>query len=70
MAIMMQLAKENEPVAVPQIIKTVELSTSDLLNAMQSLGMRLFLDAEEQGKTTFFSLNPVMRQYVKNRIVK
>ncbi|MDF0553970.1 AAA family ATPase [Kamptonema sp. UHCC 0994] len=70
MAIMMQLAEENEPVALPQIIKTVQLSTSDLLNAMQSLGMRLFLDAEEQGKTTFFSLNPVMKQYVKNRIIK
>ncbi|MDB9511692.1 AAA family ATPase [Kamptonema animale CS-326] len=70
MAIMIQLAEEKEPVALPQIIKTVQLSTSDLLNAMQSLGMRLFLDAEEQGKTTFFSLNPVMKQYVKNRIIK
>lgn len=67
LAIMIQLAKENEPVSLPQIFKTVQLSTSDLLNAMQSLGMRSFLDAEEQGKTTFFSLNPVMKQYVKNR---
>jgi hypothetical protein len=68
MAIIIQLAKENEPVSLPQIIKTIELSTSDLLNAMQSLGMRLFLDAEEHDKTTFFSLNPVMKQYVKNRL--
>jgi ABC-type dipeptide/oligopeptide/nickel transport system ATPase subunit len=67
LAIMIQLAKENEPVSLPQILKTVQLSTSDLLNALQSLGMRLFMDAEEQGKTTFFSLNPVMKQYVKNR---
>ncbi|WP_445248699.1 AAA family ATPase [Microcoleus sp. OTE_8_concoct_300] len=67
LAIMIQLAKENEPVSLPPIFKTVQLSTSDLLNAMQSLGMRSFLDAEEQGKTTFFSLNPVMKQYVKNR---
>ncbi len=70
MAIMMQLAKENEPVALPQIINTVQFSTSDLLNAMQSLGMRLLLNAEEQGKTTFFSLNPVMKQYVKNRLIQ
>lgn len=69
-AIMIQLTKENQPVALPQIIKTLQLSTSDLLNAMQSLGMRLFLDAEEQGKTTFFSLNPVMKQYVKNRLYR
>ncbi len=67
LAIMIQLAKENEPVSLPQIFNTVQLSTSDLLNSMQSLGMRSFLDAEEQGKTTFFSLNPVMKQYVKNR---
>jgi hypothetical protein len=68
MAIMIQLAKENEPISLPQIIKTIDLSTADLLNAMQSLGMRLFLDAEAQRKTTFFSLNPVMKQYVKNRL--
>lgn len=67
LAIMIQLAKENEFVSLQQIINTVQLSISDLLNAMQSLGMRLLLDAEEQGKTTFFSLNLVMRQYVKNR---
>ena len=67
LAIMIQLAKENEPVSLPQILKTVQLSTSDLLNALQSLGMRLFMDAEEQGKKTFFSLNSVMKQYLKNR---
>lgn len=67
MAIMIQLAKQNEPVSLPPIINTLQLSTADLLNAMQSLGMRLFLDAEDRGKTTFFSLNPVMKQYVKNR---
>lgn len=66
-AVIIQLAKETEPVALPQIFKTVQLSTSDLLNAMQSLGMRLLLDAKEQGKTTFFSLNPVLKEYVKNR---
>ncbi|MFB2971699.1 NB-ARC domain-containing protein [Aerosakkonema sp. BLCC-F183] len=62
-----QLANQTEPVSLPQIRKTVELSTSDLLNAMQSLGRRFLLDAKEQGKTSFFSLNPVLQQYVKNR---
>ncbi len=66
-AVMIQLANETEPVTLPQISKTVQLSTSDLLNAMQSLGRRLLLEAKEQGKTTFFTLNTVLKQYVKNR---
>ncbi|MCL1471822.1 ATP-binding protein [Argonema antarcticum] len=66
-AVMIQLANETEPVTLSQIDKTVQLSTSDLLNAMQSLGRRLLLEAKEQGKTTFFTLNPVLKQYVKNR---
>ncbi|MCL1467300.1 ATP-binding protein [Argonema galeatum] len=66
-AVMIQLANETEPVTLPQIAKTVQLSTADLLNAMQSLGRRLLLEAKEQGKTTFFTLNTVLKQYVKNR---
>lgn len=66
-AVMIQLANETEPVTLSQIAKTVQLSTSDLLNAMQSLGRRLLLEAKEQGKTTFFTLNSVLKQYVKNR---
>ncbi len=63
-AVMSQLANESEPVALPQIFQTVQLSASDLLNAMRSLGRRLLLETKEQGKTTFFSLNPVLKQYV------
>ncbi|GET36949.1 ATP-binding protein [Microseira wollei] len=66
-AVMTQLANASEPVALPQIFQTVQLSASDLLNAMRSLGRRLLLETQEQGKTTFFSLNPVLKQYVKTR---
>ncbi|MCL1474983.1 AAA family ATPase [Argonema antarcticum] len=67
LAIMIQLAKENDPVALPQILQAIPLSPSDLLNGMQSLGNRLLLDAKENGKTTFFSLNTVLKKYIKNR---
>lgn len=66
-AIMIQLSKENEPVSLAHLIKNINLPTSELLNAIQSLGMRLLLDTKEQDKTRFFSLNPVLKQYVKNR---
>ncbi|HBE51560.1 MAG TPA: ATPase, partial [Cyanobacteria bacterium UBA11369] len=65
-AVMTQLANESEPVALPQILKAMQISVSDLVNAMRSLGRRLLLETKEQGKTTFFSLNPVLKQYVKN----
>ncbi|MFB2834320.1 NB-ARC domain-containing protein [Floridanema evergladense] len=66
-AVMIQLAKENEPVCLAHLIKNLDLPTSELLNAMQSLGMRLLLDVKECDRTRFFSLNPVLKQYVKNR---
>ncbi|NEQ72262.1 MAG: AAA family ATPase [Okeania sp. SIO2C9] len=62
--IIIQLAQENQPVTLHQIDKTVELSTSDLLNSIQSLKRRLLLDIKQEDKTTYFSLNPVLKQYV------
>ncbi|WP_293143008.1 hypothetical protein [Okeania sp. SIO3I5] len=47
-----------------QIDKILDLSTSDLLNAIQSLKRRLLLDIKQEDKTTYFSLNPVLKQYV------
>ena len=64
---MIQLAKENEPVSLAHLIKNITLPISELLNGIQSLGMRLLLDTKEHDKTRFFSLNPVLKQYVKNR---
>jgi len=66
-AIMIQLAKETEAVTLPQILTAMQLSASAFLNALQSLGRRLLVEGKEEGKTTFFSLNPVLKQYVKNR---
>ncbi|MFB2881863.1 hypothetical protein [Floridanema aerugineum] len=64
---MIQLANENEPVSLAHLIKNINLPTSELLNAIQSLGMRLLLDVKECDRTRFFNLNPVLKQYVKNR---
>ncbi|MFB2896645.1 ATP-binding protein [Aerosakkonemataceae cyanobacterium BLCC-F50] len=66
-AVMIQLSNENEPVFLAHLIKNVNLPTSELLNAIQSVGMRLLLDTKEDDRTRFFSLNPVLKQYVKNR---
>ena len=62
--VIIQLAQENKPVTLYQIDKILELPTSDLLNAIQSLKRRLLLDIKQEDKTTYFSLNPVLKQYV------
>ncbi|MFB2923085.1 ATP-binding protein [Aerosakkonema funiforme] len=67
LAVMIQLAKESEPVALPDILKIVGLSVSDLVNVMLSLKMRLLLEVEQESKTSYFSLNIVLKEYVKNR---
>lgn len=69
-AIIIQLAKESEPVTLPVISKIVELSTADLVNGMRSLGRRLLVEGKEESKTTFFSLNTVIKEYVKNRYMR
>ncbi|MCL1470157.1 ATP-binding protein [Argonema antarcticum] len=70
LAVMIQLAKESEPVALPDILKILQLSVSNLVNAIRSLVIRLLVEVKEEGKTTFFSLNTVMKEYVKNRYMR
>jgi hypothetical protein len=65
-AVMIQLARETAPVALPQICQNIPLSPAEVLNATRSLVRRFLVDAQEQGKTTLFSLNPVFKQSVKN----
>jgi hypothetical protein len=65
-AVMIQLARETAPVALPQICQNIPLSPAEVLNATRSLVRRFFVDAQEQGKTTLFSLNPIFKQSVKN----
>ncbi len=66
-AIMIQLAHENNPIALPQLNQNIKLVTSDLLNAIQSLGIRLLLDTKEEENKTYFNLNPIIKQYLKAR---
>ncbi|MBW4496929.1 MAG: ATP-binding protein [Oscillatoria princeps RMCB-10] len=65
--LMAQLANEPEPVALPQLCQTSHLSPAEVMNAMQSLVRRFLAGTQEREGATFFSLNPVLKQYVKNR---
>jgi AAA+ ATPase superfamily predicted ATPase len=66
-AVITQLVQETEAVILSEILNQIKLSNSDLINAIKSLCMRFLLETQEREKITFFSLNPVVAQYVKTR---
>ena len=66
-AVITQLSQETEAVILSEILNKIKLSNSELINAIKSLYMRFLLEIQEREKITFFSLNPVVAQYVKTR---
>ena len=67
LAVVIYLADRTEPVAVSQFFNKIPFSSFQIVNAVRSLGSRFLLDAVEEEKITLFSLNPVMKQYVKTQ---
>lgn len=65
LAVMIHLANQPEPVAVSQIFNKIPFSPSEIVNAVRSIANRFLLDAIEEEQITLFSLNPVLKQYVK-----
>ncbi|MCC3452503.1 NB-ARC domain-containing protein [Microcoleus sp. PH2017_08_TRC_O_A] len=55
------LAKENQPVNLAKLLQNGQISSSDLLNALQSLSRRCLI--EKQG--SLYTLSPVLKQYIK-----
>jgi len=69
LAVMIHLANQPEPVAVSQIFNKIPFSPSEIVNAGRAIANRFLLDAIEEENITLFSLNPVLKQYVKSRYV-
>ncbi|MBD2180174.1 NB-ARC domain-containing protein [Aerosakkonema funiforme] len=55
------LAKESEPVNLAKLLENGRMRSTDLLNALQSLSRRCLI--EQQG--SFYTLSPVLREYIK-----
>ncbi len=66
-SVICQLAMTKDPINLPEILKLTKLSPADLLTAIKSLGRRFFVEIKPGEETTEFILNPVLREYVKNR---
>ena len=59
--VMSLLATENQPVNVAKLLQNRQISSSDLLNALQSLSRRCSIEKQEN----LYSLPPVLKQYIK-----
>ena len=59
--VMSLLAKENQPVNLAKLLEKAQISSSDLLNALQSLSRRCFIEKQEN----LYTLSPVLKQYIK-----
>ncbi len=63
--VMCCMGHEIESVSISQLLEKVQLSPSELFNALQSLGWRSLIEKQEQENQALFTLSPVIRQYVK-----
>ena len=59
--VMSVLAKENQPVNLAKLLEKGQISSSDLLNALQSLSRRCLIEKEG----SLYTLSPVLKQYIK-----
>ncbi|KOR38459.1 MULTISPECIES: AAA family ATPase [Planktothricoides] len=62
-----QLATATEPVTLLHLLQLTQFSPAEFFNVMQSLGRRFFVEIQEREGVTQFFLNPVLREYAKNR---
>ncbi|MBE9184820.1 ATPase [Microcoleus sp. LEGE 07076] len=63
--VMCCMGNEIESVSISQLLLKVQLSPSELFNALQSLGWHSLIEKQEQDNQALFTLSPVIRQYVK-----
>ncbi|MCC3405219.1 MAG: ATPase [Microcoleus sp. PH2017_10_PVI_O_A] len=71
--VMSWLASETAPVSLSKVPENLQLSRSQLLKIMQSLGRRSLIEKIQEGDSlwdsyasrTFFTLGPVLKEYVK-----
>ncbi|CBN55439.1 WD-repeat protein (modular protein) [Kamptonema sp. PCC 6506] len=59
------LAKESHPVNLAKLLEQGQISLSDLLNALQSLSRRCFIEKQDN----LYTLPPVLKQYIKQLTV-
>ena len=65
-----QIANQSKPISIGEIIRKSELSIQESVNVIQSLKKRLLLDGQLENNLTVFTLNPIWKEYLKNKLEK
>ncbi|NEP79826.1 MAG: ATP-binding protein [Okeania sp. SIO3B3] len=68
--VMEQIANQSQPISIGEIIRKSELSIQESVNVIQSLKKQLLLDGQLENNLTVFTLNPVWKEYLKNKLEK
>ncbi|WP_333141681.1 NB-ARC domain-containing protein [Microcoleus sp. B13-B6] len=63
--VMSWLASETAPVSLSKVPENLQLSRSQFLKVMQSLGRRSLIEKIPEGDRTFFTLCPILKEYIK-----
>lgn len=61
------MGSQVESVSSTKLLEDIPLSPSELFSAIQSLERRSLIEKQAQNNQTFFTLAPVVRQYVKSQ---
>ena len=65
--VMSALARESEPVSLSKLRQHIPLLSGNLPDALQSLLRRYLIEKQQENRATLFSLQPLVRQYVKTK---
>ena len=68
--VMYRVTNTAEPVSISQLLEDKQLSPSELINAIQSLGRRSLIEKNEQENQMVFTLSPVIQEYVKSLVIR
>ena len=61
------LASEAAPADISKMPENLQLSPPELLKVIQSLGRRSLIETVKQNGRSLFTIQPVLREYVKNQ---
>jgi predicted transcriptional regulator len=61
------LANQAEAVDISQKPANLELSKSEIWQAIQSLGRRSLVERREMGERSYFQINPILKQYIQSQ---
>ncbi|MEZ2320979.1 MAG: ATPase [Microcoleus sp.] len=61
------LASTSEPADISQIPENLQLSPPEVLKVIQSLGRRSLIETVKQNGRSYFTIQPVIREYIINK---